>query len=123
MANHVLVPFTDSEEATKALEHALSSFPDADITVIHVGNTNAASDGGRQHLERAEEITAEHGRVVDTELLQGAPKEEIIQFVETNDIGHIVMGSRGRSGMSRLLLGSVAEAVVRHSPVPVTVVR
>lgn len=123
MSDHVLVPFTDSEEAAKALEHALDSFPGAEISVVHVGNANAASDGGGKHLERAAEISDEHEAAVDMELLQGAPKEEIIRFAETNDVDHIVMGSRGRSGMSRLLLGSVAETVVRHSSVPVTVVR
>lgn len=123
MAEQVLVPFTDSEEAKQALTHALTSFSDADITVLHVGNANAAADGEQRHLAAATDIAAERGASVNTELLQGDPKSEIIQFAEDHDFDHIVMGSRGRSGMSRLLLGSVAETVVRHSPVPVTVVR
>jgi len=123
MTDHVLVPFADSTEAKKALKHALTSFPDDTLTVIHVGNANAPSDGGRRHLEAAEEIANGHETPVETELLQGDPKDEIIQFAERRDVDHIVMGSRGRSGMSRLLLGSVAETVVRHSHVPVTVVR
>ena len=119
----VLVPFIDSEEAKKALEHALTSIPDAEVTAIHVGSVNAATEGEQQHLTQAEQIADERERQVNTELLQGSPKEEIIRYAEANDIDHIVMGSRGRSGMSRLLLGSVAETVVRHSTVPVTVVR
>ena len=122
MARHVLVPFTDSEEARKALEHAIASFSEAEITVLHVGNVNAEDEAPR-HLEAAEALATDHGRTVETTLLRGTPKHEIIQYTEANDIDHIVMGSRGRSGMTRLLLGSVAETVVRRSPVPVTVVR
>ena len=123
MAHHVLVPFTDSEEAKKALEHALTSFPDAKLTVIHVNDANRPSEEGRRQLEHAEEIADEAGVPVETELREGVPIDEIIRFTEETDVDHVVMGSRGRSGMSRLLLGSVAEAVVRRSEVPVTVVR
>lgn len=122
VSRHVLVPFTDSEEATQALEHALTSFSEATITVLHVGSVNAA-DEADAHLEAAEVVAAKHDTTVETALLRGTPKHEIIQYAEEHDIDHIVMGSRGRSGMSRLLLGSVAETVVRRSPVPVTVVR
>ena len=47
----------------------------------------------------------------------------IVEYVETHDVDHVVIGSHGRKGLSRVLLGSVAELVVRRSPVPVTVVR
>jgi nucleotide-binding universal stress UspA family protein len=43
--------------------------------------------------------------------------------VDEHDVDHVVMGSNGRRGVSRLVLGSVAERVVRGAPVPVTVVR
>lgn len=122
MARHILVPFTDSEEARQALVHAFESFSEAELTVLHVGNVSA-DDEAEQHLAAAEAIAAEHERAVETTLLRGTPKHEIIQYTEEHDIDHIVMGSRGRSGMTRLLLGSVAETVVRRSPVPVTVVR
>ncbi|MFW6265865.1 MAG: universal stress protein, partial [Halanaeroarchaeum sp.] len=44
-------------------------------------------------------------------------------YVEETDVDHVVIGSHGRSGVGRILLGSVAERVVRRSPTPVTVVR
>jgi len=123
MVHHVLIPFTDTDEAKKALEHALTSFPDAKHTVLHINDANGTSEGGRRQLEYAEEMADEAGTPVETELREGAPIDEIMRFIEEADVNHVVMGSRGRSGMSRLLLGSVAEAVVRRSEVPVTVVR
>ena len=50
-------------------------------------------------------------------------RREIIGFAEDNDVSHIVIGSHGRTGASRVLLGSVAQTVVRRAPTPVTVVR
>ena len=44
-------------------------------------------------------------------------------YAEENDIDHIVVGSHGRGGVSRMLLGSVAETVARRSSVPVTIIR
>jgi len=41
----------------------------------------------------------------------------------SHDVDHVVMGSRGRSGVGRVLFGSVAEAVTRRASVPVTIVR
>lgn len=56
-------------------------------------------------------------------LLIGRPAEEIIDYAEKNDIDLIVMGTLGLTGVKRFLIGSVAENVVRHSKVPVLVVR
>ncbi len=53
----------------------------------------------------------------------GHPVEEICHYANKNVADLIVMGSHGRSGLSRILLGSVAERVVRISPCPVVVVR
>jgi len=60
---------------------------------------------------------------VESVLLIGRPVEEIIDYAEKNDIDMIVMGTLGLTGAKRFLIGSVAENVVRHSKVPVLVVR
>lgn len=49
----------------------------------------------------------------------GSPAAEIVRFAKRYDVDLVVMGTHGRSGLSRLLMGSVAEAVIRNSPVPV----
>jgi len=54
--------------------------------------------------------------------VEGRPADAITAYADDHDIDAIVMGSRGRSGVSRVLLGSVAGTVVQDSSVPVTVV-
>jgi nucleotide-binding universal stress UspA family protein len=60
---------------------------------------------------------------VESVLLEGHPADELIRYAEENGMDIIVMGTLGRTGIDRLLLGSVAGNVVRHSKVPVMVVR
>ncbi|EFW94158.1 hypothetical protein ZOD2009_03405 [Haladaptatus paucihalophilus DX253] len=140
MGKKILVPLDGSEQATEALSYTFSEFPDADITVINVidpidvGYTSTVGMPGYSEewyeeskenaamlFEEAQEMAAEHGTSVSTATEVGQPAQTIVEFGEEFD--HIVMGSHGRSGVSRILLGSVAETVVRRSPVPVTVVR
>lgn len=56
-------------------------------------------------------------------LREGVPWSQIVDYAEQNDIDLIVMGTHGRSGLSHLFLGSVAEKVVRHAPSAVLTVR
>ncbi|MDF9746780.1 universal stress protein [Natrinema salsiterrestre] len=142
MTPRVLVPFDDSEPAADALEYAFDLFPDGDVVVLTVIDTasvsyipNAAGDAGASDDARTgpseatadrtatETIADERGRDVETRTRTGTPAQEILEYVERNPIDHVVIGSHGRSGVARIVLGSVAEVVVRHSPVPVTVVR
>lgn len=69
--------------------------------------------------EAGEEIGVE----VETVVLEGKPAEKIVEYAEENDIDLVVMGTTGKSGLDRILLGSVAERVVKLSHVPVLVVR
>ncbi len=70
----------------------------------------------------AEKAEAE-GLAVERLTVEGHPAEEIIKYAEKNYISVIVMGTLGKSGLDRFLLGSVAEKVVRASKIPVLVVR
>jgi nucleotide-binding universal stress UspA family protein len=60
---------------------------------------------------------------VESVILEGNPADEIVDFAEKNEIDLIVMGTLGKTGIKRFLLGSVAENVVRHSKKAVLVVR
>lgn len=60
---------------------------------------------------------------VETVLLEGHPADELIRFAEEEKMDIIVMGMIGRTGLDRLILGSVAEKVIRHSKVPVMVIK
>jgi nucleotide-binding universal stress UspA family protein len=73
--------------------------------------------------EQAEKIGAEGGKVAETHLRNGDPDKEIIRTAEALDVGLIVIGSRGLGAISRALMGSVSDSVVRHAHCPVFVVR
>jgi nucleotide-binding universal stress UspA family protein len=78
-----------------------------------------------EFLERAREDHPEVATVakMDTRLVRGIPATRILEAVESVGAGLIVMGSRGRTGLPHLLLGSKAQRVVQLSPVPVTIVK
>ena len=76
---------------------------------------------GRQALERAEGFAQYLGVPVRTELKQGSAAQVIAEEAGSYDL--VVMGTHGRSGLDRLLLGSVTQKVLQRSPKPVLVVR
>ncbi len=80
------------------------------------------TEGGKavsEVKERGEASAVEVREVI----LEGHPSSEIIEFAENNNADLIVMGTLGKTGLDRFLMGSVAEKVVRGSKVPVLVVR
>ena len=142
MADHVLLPMDGSDQARRALEHVLEEHPDATVTVLHVIDPARATYGAQAGIppsseewysaeearaeklfEEVGELAAEAGIEVETATEVGQPSRVIVRYAEEHDVDHVVIGSHGRKGLSRVLLGSVAEVVVRRSPVPVTVVR
>lgn len=145
MSKHVLVPIDGSTSAWNALTHAIERESPERLTVLHVVDpteniyagveegyfdTDAfdrAFDRGGELCEEAHRRAekADHAATIEVETAvePGKPARTIVSYAEGNDIDMIVMGSRGRSGLSRVLLGSVAETVVRRASVPVTVVR
>lgn len=136
MAERILVPIDDSDRSAEALEFAFDRNPKATFVALHVHEPvygegfawhegkEESRDGDVEELfARVEEIAQRHSRDLETVSSEGKPSEEIVEYAEENPIDAIVMGSHGRSGASRVLLGSVAETVTRRSPVPVTIVR
>jgi len=61
-------------------------------------------------------------RSVAVSFLTGEPDARLVEYVESEEFDQVVMGTHGRAGVSRLLIGSVAEAVVRRTDVPTTLV-
>jgi nucleotide-binding universal stress UspA family protein len=77
----------------------------------------------RANVERAVTRARERGVVAASRVVEGSPAPSIVREAHDPNVDLIVAGSHGRRGVSRFLLGSVAEALVRTSPVPVLVVR
>jgi len=127
MPRDVLIPTDGSRLAADALEHAIATFPDGNLTLLYVVDTRytAATDDELRPQRVFTELldTAERNEIeVDTEIRVGHPSREILRFSEEADVDEIVMGSHGRTLPARILLGSVAERVLRRAPVAVTVV-
>ncbi|QCJ46216.1 MULTISPECIES: universal stress protein [Haloprofundus] len=139
MTKRILVPVDGSPQSTAALSFVAEEWPDAEVTILHVinpagagGNPSAGIPSGAEEWyesekERSASLLADAASIVEqsvrTRTDVGRPTRAILDAVEDGEFDHVVMGSHGRTGVSRILLGSVTEAVVRESPVPVTVVR
>lgn len=142
MSTTVLLPVDRSDHAQTACRLAVDLFDSGTIQFLHVIDPAEASFSAETSVpnipedwydtqrSRAEEQFQELDSMVeahglDTEHLieAGKPASTIVDVAKENDVDHIVMGSHGRQGVSRILLGSVAETVVRRSPVSVTVAR
>jgi len=142
----ILVPTDFSEPADAALEYAagLGERLGASLHLLYVfedpcmtGGAFAAetyapmpADLRASILQEAEARLRERVELLDPERLQptssvytGQTARAIADYAQTNDIDLIVMGTRGRGAVSHLLLGSVAERVVRTAPCPVLAVR
>jgi nucleotide-binding universal stress UspA family protein len=83
----------------------------------------ARKQAGTRVLELAQRTLKRHGVTADVLLKEGDPAETILHAAERLRTDLVVMGSRGLTGMRRLLLGSVSHKVARHSPCSVLVVR
>jgi nucleotide-binding universal stress UspA family protein len=148
MARQILVPLDGSPLGNKALSVALDDYPDAEIHLLHVVDPtepgysyvslgvdayDTPQHGSEEWYDLAEEYAAElfdkareesdEDVGLSTETRVGRPSREIVNYVEDNDIEHIILGSHGRDRESRSLVGSVAEGVIFRSPVRVTLVK
>jgi nucleotide-binding universal stress UspA family protein len=135
MYNRILVPTDGSATAEAAMEHAvdLATRYEADIHVLHVIDTlqydtsiesavEPLRERGEEYVEQLVKTVPDTTISITTEIEVGRPARSILAFVDEHDIDLIVMGTRGRGGLPRRLLGSVTSYVVTHAPVPVHVV-
>jgi nucleotide-binding universal stress UspA family protein len=111
---------------------ALAESHGAALTILYVYSPGFGTppargepDADRQYWrEQLEQIRPLDGKIsVRHILLEGEPATEIVQFARENGMDLIVMGTHGRSGLERLLMGSVAEKVMREAPCSVLVVK
>ncbi|MFB6101374.1 MAG: universal stress protein [Haloplanus sp.] len=137
--DRILVPTDGSDGVERAIEHAVreASIHGATIHGLYVLSTDAyagiAMESSWESVDRLlrEDAEAAVARVreladddvpVETVIVEGKPSREIVRYAETEGCDLVVMGTHGRGGIDRLLLGSVAESVIRSSSIPVTTV-
>ena len=138
MYEDILLPFDGSEGAAAVLHHAseIAHWADATIHVLYVADTardsvtvveghtvDALVQQGGDIVEEATKTLDTLGVAYDTDVVQGNPAPTIVEYAERYEQDLVVMPTHGREGLSRYLLGSVAEKVVRLSSVPVLTVR
>jgi nucleotide-binding universal stress UspA family protein len=134
MYERILVPTDGSHGSTVALDHALelaaehgatlrSLYVVAPSRVDGLHRPDEAVEGMTAHgedvVENAARRAKKRGVDCETVVARGDPHEEILNDAEAAGVDLIVMGTHGRTGLERYLLGSVTERVVRAAPVPV----
>jgi len=138
MMQRILIPIDFSDTSMAAAEYGceLAVRLGADVTLLNVFSAGivatpdaafvptpeeleALARGAQTHLEStAAKLDREH-LSIECVVLEGMPADVICAFAEREQAELIVMGTHGRRGVSHLLLGSVAEQVLRHGPCPV----
>lgn len=147
MYQKILLPTDGSKFAEKAAEHAIwiASRSGAEIIVLNVIETSSLvglpaedlivkikemlKEEGRRSLERISEMISqseEESKIEDVKITlkteEGSPADSILKTIENENIDLVVMGTSGKHGLDRFLLGSVTEKVVRSSKCPVLAV-
>lgn len=138
---NIVIATDGSENSQRAVSYGIeiAKLSGATVHALYVVDTTSFSsipmDAGweamyetlRREGEKAISEVKKHGEASGVEvreiLLEGHPSNEIIDFAENNNADLIVVGTLGKTGLDRFLMGSVAEKIVRGSKVPVLVVR
>lgn len=133
----VLFPVDFSTHGKQSLKMAVSLAREhqAELMLLHVEEPPLAYGGGefyyglpepnRPALEKmlAEVVVDDPSVTTTRHLLTGSPATTIVRFAKEQGVNFIVMPTHGRTGLTRLLMGSVAEEVVRKAPCPVLTVK
>jgi universal stress protein A len=136
-AKKILLPvdFSTAGEAALKMATMLARDSGATLIVLHVEEPPMAYGGGELYYGLTDpdrsELTRMLHEVKPTDasipvvyrLVTGDPAMSVVQAAEEEGADFIVVGSHGRTGLGRLLMGSVAEAIVRHAKCPVVTVK
>ncbi len=129
----ILVPLDGSELAEAILDHveqAARAFSAEVVVLTVLPATGVVPELAREditqatsYLDRMKQRLTDKGLKVQTTIRYGDPADEIIDYARVNDIDLIAMSTHGRSGISHLIFGSVAEKVLRGTRSPVLLIR
>lgn len=133
----ILIPtdFSHTGDAALTLATSLARERGATLLIVHVEEPPAAYGGGEMYYGMPDPVTEDLRSMLkevvppdpsvpcEHRLLTGDPASAIVRLAKEEAVELIVMGTHGRTGLMRLLMGSVAEAVVRRAPCPVLTLR
>lgn len=137
MNDVILLPTDGSRVSVKAARYAnqLAQSFDSKVHILCVQEVVGISDAiqgvnsrptdteAEEYIERAEERIDDDIEVTGVTREGGNAANVILEYAEDSETNHIVMGTTGRTGAERFLIGSVAEKVVRQSEYPVTTIQ
>ncbi|MGA9399222.1 universal stress protein [Haladaptatus sp.] len=131
---NVLLPIDGTQGSERAIDECaeFAAEYDAFVHVLYVIDSRVARSGSLMELMESESkracgdavsrVTSE-GAQARQETRHGRPAEQILDYVDDHDVDCIVMGTHGRTGIDRFVMGSVAETVLRRATIPVLTVR
>ena len=136
-AKTILFPTDFSTASDAALAHAetLAKQAGAKLLIVHIEEPPLAYGGGELYYGLPEPNSARIRNMLEDvkptdpavpfehRLTMGDPAAEVVRIAAEDKVEMIVMGTHGRTGLTRMLMGSVAEAIVRRSPCPVLTYR
>ncbi|HEY41247.1 MAG TPA: universal stress protein [Dehalococcoidia bacterium] len=146
MYQHIMVPLDGSELAECVLPHVEAVAAGCNVTTVTLimvvpplrmygGAETRISPEERKHLEEDSvkiatayleekaQLLKDKGVLAEVKVLLGNVVDQLVDYIDKNGVDLIVIATHGRSGVSRLFLGSVADRLLRHAPVPVLMVR
>ncbi len=128
--------YSKHSEVARQIATSLARDSGAMLLIVHAVESpvHGPDRGFGGYIEQAEDTTSARRQLDETvpadpqvgyaqKLLDGVPSDEIVRCAEEEGVDLIVIGSHGRTGLMRMLLGSVAEAVVRRAKCPVLTVK
>lgn len=135
----ITVAIDGSENALRAAKHAITLaqyLPEAYLEVIYVSDYNKAKDERllsqspdsltlkrEQKVHPIIELAKDVGVKTKITMLKGNPSQEIIKYVNSEEIDQLVIGSRGLNTFQQMVLGSVSQKVLNHVNCPITIVK
>lgn len=134
--SRILVATDGSDNSAAAVRHAVAVAKEhnsmlAAVSVVHTDEEMMAlapehiqhlADQARNNLQKVTDLCAEEGVSVETYVREGEPHEQITGVAGEIGASLVVMGTHGRKGLSRLLMGSVTERTIGYAPCPVLII-
>ena len=135
----IAVAIDGSENALRAAKYAITLvqyLSETHLEVIYVSDYNKAKDERllsqspesltlkrEQKMHPILELAKDVGVKTKTTMLKGNPSQEIIKYVNSEGIDHLVIGSRGLNTFQEMIIGSVSHKVMKHVNCPITIVK
>jgi nucleotide-binding universal stress UspA family protein len=140
--NKILIPTDGSKSAYNAAKHAVwaanscsadivvlnvveySKLPEINVVDVEIKLKEMLMEEGNEALKEISELFNESSKDINVSYMikEGSPANKILETIDNNDIDMVVMGTAGKHGLDRILMGSVAEKVVRNANCAVTVI-